>query len=989
MFRKSYAKKLTKSFKKINDAITRLNETINHFEQMDGSISLSALAATKRPVYRGANVSEFKIAVANARSVNSKFTDVSNLFHSADASIALLSETWETADMSDKIKSLQEENSLSWHSSPRMGARGGGVAIVVSNKFGHSKKLEFSPPSNDVEVVWCMVSPRSRPSDRIIVASFYSPPPKPGRQVEVGVLQEHIMEVMEICSSKFKSPIFVFGGDINHDSLDDIIALQGFVQAVKEPTRGKNILDVLVTNGDLKDTRIFQPLRPDDELSAASDHRVPLVALRLPVSVRSWMTIKRRLLTSQRQENYAKDLKETCWRVLSGLKSVDEQVQYFHERLSYLADVHFPVRTFRARVGEELWFGQSLRKRWQKMKKIYKKEGNTSRYRAAKSLFRKEKFKTQRQFYSDKIAGLRTSNSRKWYNEIARLARNSGKRETNDQPLVPEFEGLSDQECAEKIADRIESITKNYTLIDYVGLRNKYRPGLEGLDMEDIVKAIANSNIPRGLHDLDPPRLVIKPLARLFAIPLTTIYNKCLREGVWPSLWKIEATSMLPKKKIIESAKDLRPIAITVVFSKILESIIRCWILSDIKDNLHLEQYGGIQGVGTNHYLCSLFHDILSIAETGKVGVLLTFDYSSAFNAMEHTSVVEAAASLGVRPGILALLTDYLCSRKTAVKWGSSTSRLRLNRGGSGQGTLLSVLLFIISVDKLLKGLDKAVDGLESGFVRTRPKLFVDDLAILIPYDPLTFANRGTHREFRDDGRLQMYLDVIEDFSSSTGMMLNKSKTAAIAFNFTKEKIDFETADMCFRNGDRVGIKKEIKLLGFNIDDKMSLDAFVRQRKASATGALWQLRRLRMNGVTKQDLKLVYEQYVRSILEYGMIAAYSSLNQSQMAALESIQRSATRIILGVDYHPNRPSYEDRLSELKLSTLSSRWLGQLGTFSKKVEGEPRFARYLSPNPSTHHMGVRRRAAYLVPRARTERFKSSPICAILRNLNGETA
>ena len=219
-------------------------------------------------------------------------------------------------------------------------------------------------------------------------------------------------------------------------------------------------------------------------------------------------------------------------------------------------------------------------------------------------------------------------------------------------------------------------------------------------------------------------------------------------------------------------------------------------------------------------------------------------------------------------------------------------------------------------------------------------------------------------------------------------MMLNKSKTAAIAFNFTKEKIDFETADMCFRNGDRVGIKKEIKLLGFNIDDKMSLDAFVRQRKASATGALWQLRRLRMNGVTKQDLKLVYEQYVRSIVEYGMIAAYSSLNQSQMAALESIQRSATRIILGVDYHPDRPSYEDRLSKLKLSKLSSRWLGQLGTFDRKVEGEPRFARYLSRNPSTHHMGVRRRAAYLVPRARTERFKSSPICAILRTLNGET-
>ena len=100
----------------------------------------------------------------------------------------------------------------------------------------------------------------------------------------------------------------------------------------------------------------------------------------------------------------------------------------------------------------------------------------------------------------------------------------------------------------------------------------------------------------------------------------------------------------------------------------------------------------------------------------------------------------------------------------------------------------------------------------------------------------------------------------------------------------------------------------------------------------------------------------------------------------------NFQRSATTNCKYLELIFIQKSYEDRLSELKLSTLSSRWLGQLGTFSKKVQ--PRFARYLSPNPSTHHMGVRRRAAYLVPRARTE-FKSSPICAILRNLNGETA
>ena len=58
----------------------------------------------------------------------------------------------------------------------------------------------------------------------------------------------------------------------------------------------------------------------------------------------------------------------------------------------------------------------------------------------------------------------------------------------------------------------------------------------EKLKIEEVKKAITSLNIPRGLHPHDPPRQIIKDLAGLYAIPLTIIYSKCLRDAVWPTV---------------------------------------------------------------------------------------------------------------------------------------------------------------------------------------------------------------------------------------------------------------------------------------------------------------------------------------------------------------------------------------------------------------------------------------------------------------------
>ena len=160
-----------------------------------------------------------------------------------------------------------------------------------------------------------------------------------------------------------------------------------------------------------------------------------------------------------------------------------------------------------------------------------------------------------------------------------------------------------------------------------------------------------------------------------------------------------------------------------------------------------------------------MYQEILQGLEAGKVGTLLTFDISKAFSSLSHTHVVKAAARLGVRLPLVRLIASYLSERETVIKWDGEQSDPRLICGGSGQGTLMSVILFLISVDALICKLERDIEQKEKGLViQSTVKLFCDDLSILTWFDKEAKING--QRNFCDDGRIGRYLQTIQDFSS-------------------------------------------------------------------------------------------------------------------------------------------------------------------------------------------------------------------------------
>ena len=133
----------------------------------------------------------------------------------------------------------------------------------------------------------------------------------------------------------------------------------------------------------------------------------------------------------------------------------------------------------------------------------------------------------------------------------------------------------------------------------------------------------------------------------------------------------------------------------------------------------------------------------------------------------------------------------------------------------------------------------------------------------------------------------------------------------------------------------------------------------------------------------KQDLKKIYILQIRSKLEQSCVLWHSSITQKCEENLERVQKSALRIILGVQYL----NYENALRVLKLQSLKERRNALCLKFAQKCLMVPKLKEMFPRNQQNHDMGKRRVESFQVKRALTERLRRSAIPHMQRLLNEE--
>ena len=211
---------------------------------------------------------------------------------------------------------------------------------------------------------------------------------------------------------------------------------------------------------------------------------------------------------------------------------------------------------------------------------------------------------------------------------------------------------------------------------------------------------------------------------------------------------------------------------------------------------------------------------------------------------------------------------------------GAHSSR-HLMPGGSPQGTLLGVLLYLVYVSDIGMEPPTPKDPIQG--VTDLPSVLspspncngdeirlkvVDDLSLAESInlnDKLQTNSHGDYFIPSDKSLLQERLENVHLAANTHEMKLNLSKTKIIPFNFTK-KLTFEPK--LFLDGQLIDVVQEMKLLGVTITSNAKWDSNTKELIKKGNKRLWFLRRLKLLNANKTTLTNIYKLFCRSALEY-------------------------------------------------------------------------------------------------------------------------
>ncbi len=131
----------------------------------------------------------------------------------------------------------------------------------------------------------------------------------------------------------------------------------------------------------------------------------------------------------------------------------------------------------------------------------------------------------------------------------------------------------------------------------------------------------------------------------------------------------------IPKKNKITCLNDWRPVALTPIFSKCFEKLVRDYICSVLPASLDPLQFAYRSNRSTDDAIAFTLHTALSHLENKNTYVRMLFvDYSSAFNTIVPATLVAKLQTLGLNRSLCSWILDFLTGRSQVVRMGNNTS---------------------------------------------------------------------------------------------------------------------------------------------------------------------------------------------------------------------------------------------------------------------------------------------------------------------------
>ena len=396
---------------------------------------------------------------------------------------------------------------------------------------------------------------------------------------------------------------------------------------------------------------------------------------------------------------------------------------------------------------------------------------------------------------------------------------------------------------------------------------------------------------PDGFH----PQF-LKRCKRELATPLCTLWSKSLETGTIPEILKTGIITPIHKGGNKDLASQYRPVVLTSHLIKICERVIKSKLVEHLENHnlFNPGQHGFRRGRSCLSQLLAHYDDVLSSIQNGQNADVIYLDFAKAFDKVDHGILLHKLRNCGINGPLGQWLHSFISGRTQRVTVQGVLSEPTIVLSGVPQGSVLGPLLFLIHIADI-----------DASLNHSQATSFADDTRI-----------RKQITTIGDTEQLQEDLSAVLSWSQENNMALNEEKFELLRYG-NNQQIIAETRYQC--NQQVIKSKEHVKDLGVHMSSDASFSHHITMITETARRMCgWVLRTFRTR--EEKCMLTLWKTLVLPHLEY-CCQLWSPHKVQDIIALEAPQRTFTSRISGVqDLNLN---YWERLKYFNLYSVQRR------------------------------------------------------------------
>nr|XP_009761667.1 PREDICTED: uncharacterized protein LOC104213819 [Nicotiana sylvestris] len=240
---------------------------------------------------------------------------------------------------------------------------------------------------------------------------------------------------------------------------------------------------------------------------------------------------------------------------------------------------------------------------------------------------------------------------------------------------------------------------------------------------------------------------------------------------------------LLPKKKEVMTFVDMRPISLSNFVNKIFSRVIHDRLVELLPNIISEEQAGFVNGRSIVENVLLTQEIITDIRLRTKAGpnVVIKLDIEKAYDKLSWLFLTKTLRKVGFPETFIGLIFDLIGNNWYSVLINGQPNGFFKSSRGFKQGEPLSPTLFILAAEALSRGLNSLHTNLYFcgfGMLKWSPKI-----------NHLSYADDTIIFCSSDETSLRLVMEVLQAYESSSGQLVNKTKSATYLHHLTDNEV--------------------------------------------------------------------------------------------------------------------------------------------------------------------------------------------------------